>query len=138
MVIFKIGEVEVQAEFNESETARRILAALPLDASGNYWGGEIYFEIPVEAAYEKGAREVVDPGTVAYWVEGSCLCIFWGPTPASTGGECRAASKVNIVGRVLNPEVLPRLKARKVRLEARGKTKSKGKAQKSKGKSAVL
>jgi len=32
---------------------------------------------------------------------GSCLCVFWGPTPASRGGECRAASKVNVVGQVL-------------------------------------
>ena len=30
------------------------------------------------------------------------------------GDECRAASSVNIVGRVTNPEVLPRLKGRTV------------------------
>ena len=45
-------------------------------------------------------------------------CIFWGPTPASQGEECRAASEVNIVGRVLNPEVLPTLTASEVRVVA--------------------
>jgi len=118
MVIFRVGEVKVQAEFNNSKTARKILDALPIQSSGNYWGGEIYFEIPVHADHEKDAREVVEPGTVAFWPAGSCLCIFWGPTPASRGDECRAASKVNVVGRVLNPEVLLKLRASKVRVES--------------------
>ena len=85
MVTFKIGDIEIQSEWNDSQTARQLLAALPLEASGNYWGGEFYFPVPVDASYEKDAREVVEPGTVAFWPEGSCLCIFWGPTPASKG-----------------------------------------------------
>ena len=117
-VNFTIGEVVVQAEFNASETARRILEALPIESSGSYWGGEFYFSVPVKAPREKDAREVVEPGTVAYWPSGACLCLFWGPTPASEGSECRAASEVNLVGRVLNPKVLPKLKGRKVRVEA--------------------
>jgi len=32
---------------------------------------------------------------------GSAFCIFFGPTPASTGEKPRAASPVNVVGRVL-------------------------------------
>jgi len=117
-VKFRIGEIEVQAEFNDTPTARKILKALPINAFGNYWGGEIYFEVPVHCAYEKDAREVVEPGAVAFWPAGDCLCIFWGPTPASNGDECRAASKVNVIGQVLNPEVLPKLRASKVRVEA--------------------
>jgi hypothetical protein len=117
-VNFQIGDVAVQAEWNDSETAGKIWDALPLEAAGSYWGGEIYFGIPVRASLEGDAQDVVEPGTVAYWAEGQCLCIFWGPTPASHGSECRAASAVSIVGRVLNPSVLPELKARKVRAEA--------------------
>lgn len=119
MVILKIGETEVQAEFNDSETARKILGALPIESLGDYWGGEFYCEIPVKARTEKTATDVVQPGTVAYWPDGACLCVFWGPTPASEASECRAASKVNLVGRVLNPQVLPRLRGRRVRVEAR-------------------
>ncbi len=115
-VTFTIGGVEVRSEFNDSETAKRIIAALPIEGSGSYWGGEFYFHIPVEAGLEASAREVVDSGAVAYWPEGACLCLFWGPTPASEGKECRAASKVNVVGRVLNPEALPKLRGRQVRV----------------------
>lgn len=112
-----VGEVVIESEWNGSRTAERIAAALPIEASGNYWGGEIYFEIPVSADYEADARDEVDPGTVAFWPAGNCLCVFWGRTPASRGDECRAASDVNIVGKVLNPEALPGLKSRKVRVE---------------------
>jgi hypothetical protein len=115
-VNFTVGDVVVAAEFNSSETAWRILEALPLESSGSYWGGEFYFPVPVKVPAEKDAHQVVEPGTVAYWPSGACLCIFWGPTPASLSNECRAASEVNLVGRVLNPEVLPTLKGRKVRV----------------------
>ena len=117
-VTFHIGDIEVHSEWNTSETAERLYAALPIDARGNYWGGEIYFEVPVQVPAEPDARDVVEPGTIAYWPTGHCLCIFWGPTPASQGEECRAASEVNVVGRVLNPEVLPTLTASDVRLAA--------------------
>jgi hypothetical protein len=120
VVNFQVGDIEVRSEWFDTATSQEIRAALPLDASGNYWGGELYFEVPVAAERESGARDVVEPGTVAYWPAGSCLCIFWGPTPASHDGECRAASDVNLVGRVLNPEALPRLRARRVRVTEAG------------------
>ncbi len=115
-VNFQIGDIVVEAEWNASATAGKILKALPIESSGSFWGGEFYFPVPVNTAREPGATDLVEPGTVAFWPDGSCLCIFWGPTPASQGEECRAASPVNIVGRVLNPEVLPQLKGRKVRV----------------------
>jgi uncharacterized protein len=118
VVNFLVADIEVRSEWNDSETSRRIREVLPLEAVGSYWGQELYFEVPVEAAQERDARDVVEPGTVAYWPAGRCLCIFWGPTPASHDNECRAASDVNVVGRVLNPEVLPRLRARDVRVTA--------------------
>ena len=33
-------------------------------------------------------------------IPGQAFCIFFGPTPASGGDEIRAASAVNIVGRI--------------------------------------
>jgi hypothetical protein len=118
VVNFLVGDIEVRSEWNDSQTARKIREVLPLEASGSYWGGELYFEIPVNAEQESGASAVVEPGTVAYWPAGRCLCIFWGVTPASQGNECRAASPVNVVGRVLNPEVLLKLRATEVRVTA--------------------
>lgn len=124
-VRFEIGDAEVLAEFNDSPTAQAICNALPIESTGNYWGGEFYFPIPVKAGPSPEDVEVVEPGTVAYWPAGSCLCLFWGPTPASEGKECRAASAVTIVGRVKDPETLKGLNGRKVRVSARPEAPSK-------------
>jgi hypothetical protein len=114
---FTIGDSEILAELNEGPTAKKIAASLPINGAGNYWGEEFYFSVPVQSVYEPGASDVVEPGTVAFWVEGSCLCLFWGPTPVSRGRECRAASKVNVVGKVLDPAGLRSLKARTVKVK---------------------
>ena len=58
--------------------------------------------IPIDADEAADARADVDVGTLAYWPPGNAFCIFYGPTPASIGAEPRAASPVNIVGRVLD------------------------------------
>lgn len=94
------GNVSMEAELNDTQTAQKIWDALPIEQKGNTWGYEIYFSIPVKAK-EENAREVVDLGDIAYWPPGSAFCIFFGPTPASRGDECRAASPVNVVGKLL-------------------------------------
>jgi hypothetical protein len=94
------GKVQVVAELNDTATARAIAGALPIQARADRWGGEIYFSIPVEAGIEAGAREVVQAGEIGYWPPGRAFCIFFGRTPASEGDEIRAASAVNIVGRI--------------------------------------
>lgn len=115
---FTIGATEILATLNDGPTARKIAAALPIRGAGNYWGEEFYFSIPVQSACEPEASDVVEPGTVAFGVEGSCLCLFWGPTPASRGQECRAASKVNVVGNVDQAASLRSLAGRTVTVEA--------------------
>jgi len=94
------GEIQVEAQLNDSSTAKSIVEALPIKARGNRWGGEIYFAIPVEAGLEEGGRDVVEAGVVAYWPSGSAFCVFFGPTPASQADEIRAASAVNIIGKI--------------------------------------
>ena len=94
------GSVVASAELNDSKTADAIWNALPITASGNTWGDEIYFGIPVSVGEENG-KEVVEMGDIAYWPPGSAFCIFFGPTPASKGDEIRPASAVNVVGKVI-------------------------------------
>lgn len=103
-ISIRAGDVEMRAELGEGATAKLIWEALPIQGRVNRWGDEIYFSIPVRAGSEPGAREDVEVGELGYWPPGSAFCIFFGPTPASTGSKPRAASPVNILGRVIgNP-----------------------------------
>lgn len=94
------GGVSATAVLYENDTADAIWGALPLAARGNRWGDEIYFEIPVRLSQADDAREVMDAGELGYWPVGHAFCIFWGPTPASQGGEIRAYSPVNVFGQL--------------------------------------
>jgi hypothetical protein len=94
------GAVSAEARLNDSKTAGAIWDALPIEAKGQTWGDEIYFDIGLTAPPEQ-ARDVVDVGDLAYWPPGQAFCIFFGRTPASRGDECRAASPVNVVGKIV-------------------------------------
>ncbi|MEW6374814.1 MAG: cyclophilin-like fold protein [Thermodesulfobacteriota bacterium] len=114
-----VSDLRVEAELNESKTAQLISEALPIEAEANLWGEEIYFAILVKTGLEPGAREVVSAGELGYWPAGHAFCIFFGPTPASRGDEIRAASAVNVIGKVLSdPKVFLKVKeGAKVTLE---------------------
>ena len=95
-----VGDVELEAELNDSPTARKVAETLPLETAFNTWGEEIYFTVPVEADLDDTAREVVDPGDLGYWPTGGAFCIFFGQTPMSSPGKIVPAGPVNIIGRV--------------------------------------
>ena len=65
----------VSAALRNTPTAAKLLAALPCTAHAQTWGEEVYFTLPVEAALEQDARQVVEPGTVCFWVEGASLAL---------------------------------------------------------------
>ena len=103
----KSGEVTVTARLVECETADLVWDALPLESTVSTWGDEIYFRTPVSAEEADDSRAVQELGAVAYWPSGQALCLFFGPTPASTGNEPRAISPVNSVGIIEgDPQVL--------------------------------
>lgn len=99
-ITIQAGEVKVEAELNDTQTAQAIWEALPIRARGNTWGLEIYFAIPVELGTERG-QEVVEEGDLGYWAPGHAFCIFFGPTPASRGSEIRPASAVTVFGHIV-------------------------------------
>jgi hypothetical protein len=94
------GEGAVTAELRDTPTAHALLAALPCQARACTWGEEVYFELPVKAVLEPDAQQVVDPGTVCFWVEGSSLALPFGRTPASKGNEPRLVTRCNVVGKI--------------------------------------
>jgi hypothetical protein len=113
-----IGSISATATLDGSRTAQAIWDALPIEAVADTWGDEIYFKVPVSLE-EDAAREVVGLGDLGYWPPGRAFCIFFGPTPASRGGEIRPASPVNVFGRVDgDPTVFTQVRAgARIRLE---------------------
>ncbi len=95
------GTTQIKAEVYDTTTAQEILKALPIKSQVNRWGGEIYFTIPVYGYLEEDSRDVLEPGELGYWPTGNAFCVFFGPTPASQSDECRAASNVNVFGKVI-------------------------------------
>jgi hypothetical protein len=95
-----IGVVEVELTGKNPKTLQALKSAAPFESRVNLWGEEIYFSTPARVAQEV-AQDVVDVGDVAYWPPGRALCIFFGPTPVSRGGEIRPASPVNVIGKVI-------------------------------------
>jgi hypothetical protein len=91
---------ELVAELAETPCAQAVLDSLPCVSSTNTWGDEVYFSMPVSCVLEPSARQVVDPGTVCFWVEGNSLALPFVPTPISKGNECRLVAKVNVLGRL--------------------------------------
>ena len=96
-----VGEVSVEAVLLTTSTADAIWKALPLESICNIWGDEIYFTIPLSHNLEPNARECLEKGELGYWPQGPAFCIFFGPTPISEGDEIRAASAVNVFGKVI-------------------------------------
>ena len=93
-------DAEISVELGEGPTAEVLWEALPIESRASLWGEEIYFPIPLSVEGEPDAREEVEVGTVAYWPPGDALCLFFGPTPASTDERPRAASPVTVIGKI--------------------------------------
>jgi len=101
-IIIEIEDIVMEAELSDTPTAQKITEALPFEGSVNVWGDEIYFDIALTIELEPDARQDVEVGDLGYWPAGPAFCIFFGPTPVSTGNQPRAYSPVNIFGRVLD------------------------------------
>lgn len=91
---------KIIARLEDTPTAQALIAALPFESTASTWGEEVYFATPVRAKLESTAREIVDPGTVCFWVQGNSLALPYGRTPASRQDECRLVTRVNILGEI--------------------------------------
>jgi hypothetical protein len=118
LVRFKIGSTQVLADLNETECALGILEALPIRSRARVWGQEVYFDTEVILP-EENPQAHVPPGTVAYWLPGKAVCLFFGQTPASP---------VSVVGTMRgNPRDLAAVHAGdEVTVEAAGEVEASG------------
>ncbi|MFJ9865515.1 cyclophilin-like fold protein [Streptomyces sp. NPDC101165] len=90
----------ITATLDDTPTTQALGKALPLASTAHTWGEEVYFDTGVSVSRETDARQVVEPGTVAFWTDGDALALPYGPTPISRGDECRLASPCNVLGRL--------------------------------------
>ena len=93
--------ITVEAELLDRPESDNFYSSLPLTGRVNTWGLEIYFSIDYSMELQDDASDIVNLGDIAYWPPGSAFCIFFGPTPASNGDEIRAASEVNLLGKII-------------------------------------
>ena len=99
-IVIRVGGIVLEAILNDSNTADTIWDVLPIKAHANTWGDEIYFAISVDLELEQG-QDLVNMGDLGFWPVGKAFCIFFGPTPMSSGNEIRPASAVNVFGKIL-------------------------------------
>ncbi len=104
-IVISSGSREFEAEIYDTPTGRAILDALPILSAANVWGEEIYFGVQAFADLESDAQEEVEVGDLAYWPTMPAFCIFFGPTPVSRQQEPRAASAVNVFGKLLSVDL---------------------------------
>ena len=95
------GKARVEVALDDTPTAQALLEALPFESRAQTWGEEVYFEAPVNTSLEPEARQIVEPGTVCFWVEGSALALPYGPTPISTDGKPKLVARCNLLGRIV-------------------------------------
>ena len=86
-------------ELNNTDTAKKIYNSCPIRSITNIWGNEIYFETAIKVTKDKTAKDIINLGEIAYWVEGSSIAIGFGATPLSKADEIRLVTKANIIGK---------------------------------------
>lgn len=92
-----INEHKILVSLRDTATAEAVYKALPFESNAQTWGDEVYFSTPVSnQILEHDAKNIVQLGELAFWVEGHCIAIGFGPTPISQRNEIRLATRTNI------------------------------------------
>ena len=96
----KFSNYTLNIKLRSTNTANAIKNILPFKSIVKTWGDEIYFEIPIKKNLdlESDAKDVINLGEVAYWIDGKSIAIGYGKTPISQNDEIRLAAKTNIWG----------------------------------------
>ena len=108
-----VGGVEFVGTLNSSPLTEKLLRLLPYETMGETWGKEIYFPVDLNVENLELVSEV-KVGDIAYWPDGPDICLFFGPTPKSTGEAPVVASAVTVIGTFqFSPEDFDRMERRR-------------------------
>jgi hypothetical protein len=102
----KLKNIELELDDSYSpKTVKSFLESLPFTVGTNLWGDEIYTdESPINVS-EENSKPTVDLFDVAFWPTGKAICLFYGPTPIGDKNEIKPYSPVNIIGKILHPDM---------------------------------
>ena len=97
MMKLLVNNKTINIRLLNTKTAHIISKSMEFSSLISTWGNEIYFKTPIKGIkLEENARDTMNFGEIAYWVEGNSIAIGFGITPASINDEIRLVSKVNI------------------------------------------
>jgi len=97
----KIGKIVLELDDSIApKTVEAFLSCLPLEVGINVWGEELYTDATPMRVGAENAKPLVGLYDVAYWPQGSAVCLFFGPTPIGSPGEIRPYSPVNVFGKI--------------------------------------
>jgi hypothetical protein len=101
IMIIETEKHTFEVELCGGAAARNLVKTLPLEISMSRWGDEFYGTLKEKVdCGDDTLGDVFEIGDVALWPAGNALCIFFGPTPASTGSEPRMASPGVLLGKI--------------------------------------
>jgi len=102
----KLKNIELELDdYYSPKTVKSFLESLPFTVGTNLWGDEIYTdESPINVG-EENAKPIVELFDVAFWPTGKAICLFYGPTPIGNKNEIKPYSPVNIIGKILHPDM---------------------------------
>ena len=100
-IIIKIGGLELKGEFNDTPAGQAAAEALPFDWNGSRWGDEYYGPPSVDFGAHSGETGTeMKIGDLGWHAPNQWFCLFFGPTPASSGDEPAAAVPILTVGSI--------------------------------------
>ena len=108
-----VGGVDFVVALNSSPLTEKLLRLLPYETMGETWGKEVYFPVDLSVDNPMPVSDV-KVGDIAYWPDGPDICMFFGPTPKSTGEAPVVASPVTVIGTFqFSPEDFDRMERRR-------------------------
>lgn len=100
-VVLTIGTLEFTGTLNDTPAGQAAAQALPFEWQGSRWGDEYYGPPSVDFGDHAGKTGVVmQIGDLGWYAPNQWFCLFFGPTPASSGSAPVAAVPLLTLGNV--------------------------------------